>query len=246
MSKNLDWIKDIPFAHRGLYNDEIPENSMSSFRNAIKYGYGIELDVQYTKDKKIVVFHDNILYRMTGYKGNVNDLTYLEINKLTLLNTNERIPLFKDVINLIDARVPLLVEIKKSKDYINLSEDVYNILKDYKGKYAIQSFDPRVISWYKRHTENVIRGQLSFDFKDTSFKWYEKIALRDMIFNLYSKPDYICYGLRGIKNLQIKLLRKKKPIISWTIKNENEMKFADKYSDNIIFEGFIPKKIKKG
>lgn len=246
MSKNLDWLKDIPFAHRGLYNEVIPENSMGSFRNAIKYGYGIELDVQYTKDKKIVVFHDNELYRMTGYKGKVYDLTYLEINKLTLLNTNERIPLFKDVLNLINERVPLLVEIKKSKEYINLSEDVYNTLKDYKGKYAIQSFDPRVISWYKQHVDKVIRGQLSFNFRDTCFKWYEKIALKDMIFNFYSKPDYICYGLRGINSLQIKFLRKKKPIISWTIKNKNEMEFADKYSDNIIFEGFMPKKFKKG
>ncbi|MCR8744733.1 glycerophosphodiester phosphodiesterase family protein [Romboutsia lituseburensis] len=246
MSKNIGWLKEIPFAHRGLYNEIIPENSMGAFRNAIKYGYGIELDVQYTKDKKIVIFHDNALYRMTGYKGNVNDLTYLEINKLTLLNTNERIPLFKDVINLIDERVPLLVEIKKSKDYINLSKDVYNTVKDYKGKYSIQSFDPRIVSWYKQHAKEVIRGQLSFNFKESSFKWYEKIALKDMIFNFYSKPDYICYGIKGINSLEIKILRKKKPIISWTIKNENEMKFAYKYSDNIIFEGFIPKNIKKG
>ena len=242
MKKNIDWLKKIPFAHRGLYNEIFPENSMGAFRNAVKYGYGIELDVQFTKDKKVVVFHDDNLKRMTGNRRDVIDLTYSEINKLMLLNTNERIPLLKDVLNVVDERVPVIIEIKECGECIKLSQEVYNITKKYKGKYSIQSFNPSIVKWYKDNADEIIRGQLSCYFEDVALKWYKKIALKNMILNFISKPDYICYGLYGINNIRVAFLRKKMPIVSWTIRNEEEMKKAYKYSDNIIFEGFMPPK----
>ena len=244
MKKNTNWLKEIPFAHRGLYNEVFPENSMSAFQNAIKYGYGIELDVQFTKDKKVVVFHDDNLKRMTGNENDINDLTYSEISKLTLLNTNERIPLLKDVLNVIDEKVPVIIEIKTDNKYISLSEKVYNIIKNYNGKYSIQSFDPRIVKWYKDNANEVIRGQISSCFQDALIKWYKKFVLKNMLLNFKTKPDYICYGLYGINNIAIAILRKKMPIVSWTIRNEEEMKRAYKYSDNIIFEGFMPPKNK--
>ncbi|MGL4911314.1 MAG: glycerophosphodiester phosphodiesterase family protein [Romboutsia sp.] len=238
MVKYLDWLKEVPFAHRGYYNDMFPENSMGAFRNAIKYGYGIELDVQYTKDKKVVVFHDDNLKRMTGNENNVDELTYAQINKLTLLDSNERIPLLKDVLNTIDKRVPLLIEIKKTKEYISLSKDVNNITKDYRGNYSIQSFDPRIVKWYKDNAKDVLRGQITCSFEDELLKWYEKLVLKNMLLNFTTKPDYIAHGLKGIKSSRVALLRKKIPILCWTIKNEEDMKKAYKYCDNIIFEGF--------
>ena len=245
MVKYLDWLKEVPFAHRGYYNDIFPENSIGAFENAVKYGYGIELDVQYTKDNKVVVFHDDNLKRMTGNKGNVDELTYSEINKLTLLNTNEKIPLLKDVLKVIDNRVPLLIEIKKCSQYISLSEDVYDITRNYKGNYSIQSFDPRIVKWYKDNASEVVRGQISYTFEDILLKWYKKIVLKNMLLNFSTKPDYIAYGLKGINNSRVALLRKKMPILCWTIKDEDDMKKAYKYCDNIIFEGFSPKIVKR-
>lgn len=85
------WIKDIPFAHRGLHDKTTPENSMAAFNKAIDNGYGIELDVRITKDQEAIVFHDRSLKRMTGIKGNVDQLEYNELKKLNLKDTNERI-----------------------------------------------------------------------------------------------------------------------------------------------------------
>ena len=102
------------FAHRGLFakDQSIPENSMAAFSNAVAHGYGIELDIQLTKDKQLVVFHDHTLTRMCGIDLPVCEMTYEELRKYTLLDTDERIPLFKDVLDLVNGKVPLLVEIK--------------------------------------------------------------------------------------------------------------------------------------
>ncbi|MGL5330607.1 MAG: glycerophosphodiester phosphodiesterase family protein [Peptostreptococcaceae bacterium] len=240
MSKNIAWLKEVPFSHRGLHNDDYPENSLGAFKNSIKYGYGIELDVLLTKDNKVVVFHDYNLERMTNNKSDVNELTYKEISELLLLNTDEKIPLLSEVLKCINGKIPVLIEIKAIDEYISISENVYNITKDYTGIYSIQSFDPRVLKWYKENAPQVVRGQISNYFEDTILKWDKKIILRNMMLNFNTKPDYICYGLYKLNSLRIKSLRKKMPIISWTIKDKEDMKKGYKYSDNIIFEKIMP------
>ena len=90
------------FAHRGLFTPDqsIPENSMAAFTHAIRHGYGIELDIQLTKDKQVVVFHDHTLTRMCGIDLPVCEMTYEELQKFSLLHTEEKIPLFEDVLKL--------------------------------------------------------------------------------------------------------------------------------------------------
>ena len=105
-------------AHRGVFdNKSVPENSMLSFKNAIKYNYPIELDVQLTKDNKLVVFHDDNLLRMTGYDKLLQEANYSEISNLKLLNANENIPTFNEVLKLINNRVFLyFMGIKNTKN----------------------------------------------------------------------------------------------------------------------------------
>lgn len=98
LKKDMTWLLNGYFAHRGLFNKEFPENSMEAFDNAIKYGYGIELDVQFSKDEKLVVFHDDNLKRVTGDNRNVCDVEYSELKTLKLSNTEKTIPLFEDVL----------------------------------------------------------------------------------------------------------------------------------------------------
>ena len=94
------------YAHRGLHGEEgIPENSMAAFRKAVDAGYGIELDVQVTKDKIPVVFHDFTLQRVCGQEGKVCDYTYEELQKFHLCRSVETIPLFEDVLKLVDGNV---------------------------------------------------------------------------------------------------------------------------------------------
>lgn len=240
----ISWIKETPIAHRGLHTKDIPENSLSAFENALKNNYAIELDVQFTKDKEVVVFHDENLKRMTNDTRNIEDVNYDELKNLRLGNTNEIIPTLEEVLELVDSKVAILIEIKDCKDYIELSEKTYEILKGYEGNYAIQSFNPFILEWYKNNASEVIRGQLSGTFTEgsESLNSFEKFVLKNMLLNFKSKPNYIGYDLEGIPKSKLESLRKKGvPIIVWTVKNKEDMEKAYKYSDNITFENFLPK-----
>ena len=240
----ISWIKETPIAHRGLHTKDIPENSLSAFENALKNNYAIELDVQFTKDKEVVVFHDENLKRMTNDTRNIEDVNYDELKNLRLGNTNEIIPTLEEVLELVDSKVAILIEIKDCKDYIELSEKTYEILKGYEGNYAIQSFNPFILEWYKNNASEVIRGQLSGTFTEgsESLNSFEKFTLKNLLLNFKSKPNYIGYELEGIPKSKLESLRKKGvPIIVWTVKNKEDMEKAYKYSDNITFENFLPK-----
>ena len=240
----ISWIKETPIAHRGLHTKDIPENSLSAFENALKNNYAIELDVQFTKDKEVVVFHDENLKRITNDTRNIEDVNYDELKNLRLGNTNEIIPTLEEVLELVDSKVAILIEIKDCKDYIELSEKTYEILKGYEGNYAIQSFNPFILEWYKNNASEVVRGQLSGTFTEgsESLNSFEKFALKNMLLNFKSKPNYIGYDLEGIPKSKLESLRKKGvPIIVWTVKNKEDMEKAYKYSDNIKFENFLPK-----
>lgn len=106
-------------AHRGLFDNhsEAPENSLAAFRKAVDQGFGIELDVQLTKDGKLVVFHDFDLKRMCGIHKKLTELTYAELEQYSLKGSTEKIPLFSAVLDLIAGRTPLVVEIKVGYDY---------------------------------------------------------------------------------------------------------------------------------
>ncbi len=244
IEKDLSWLLKGYFAHRGLFNEEFPENSIEAFDNAIKYGYGIELDVQFSKDKKLVVFHDDNLKRVTGDNRNVCDVEYKELQHLKLSNTEKTIPLFENVLKKIDGRVPLIVEIKHGKHTKQLAEETFKFLKNYKGKYAVQSFDPFILNWYVKNQPEVIRGQLSASSKNyIGFKGYEKFILANLFLDFKSKPDYISYELNGLPNFMVSFSRKvlQTPVLVWTIKNENELKMAKMCADGYIFDSFIPK-----
>lgn len=75
------WLKSIPIAHRGLHNNEFPENSIGAFINAKRHGFAIELDVQMSADSNIVIFHDTDTYRMTQEKGKITELSLPQIKK---------------------------------------------------------------------------------------------------------------------------------------------------------------------
>ncbi|MDD7756189.1 MAG: glycerophosphodiester phosphodiesterase family protein [Clostridiales bacterium] len=224
-------------------NGSIPENSMAAFRNAIEKGYTIELDVQFTKDKELIVFHDDDLSRLTNDNRKVKDVNYQELKNLKLENTDEKIPTLKEVVEMVDNQVPLIIEIKDGEDIIGLSEKTYNIMKNYKGRYAIQSFNPFILEWFKNNASEVIRGQLSGTFREDaeSLKFYEKFVLKNLLLNFKSKPNFIAYELDGVNNLSVKLLKGRNyPIISWTIENEEDMKKAYESTDNIIFDNILP------
>ena len=88
------------YAHRGLWNaaEGVPENSLPAFARAAEQGYAIELDIQITKDGRIVVFHDDTMKRMCGNEGKISDYTYEELQQFHLGDSTEKIPLLREVL----------------------------------------------------------------------------------------------------------------------------------------------------
>ena len=111
--KDLGWLLDTPVAHRGYHGPGVPENSIAAFHEAILNGFTIELDVHKTNDDVLVVFHDENLVRRTSCNKIIEDCTGAEIRDLVLDSTTERIPAFDEVLEYVNGRVGLLIEIKQ-------------------------------------------------------------------------------------------------------------------------------------
>lgn len=240
-------LENYYIAHRGLFNNEsnAPENSIPSFERAVNAGYGIELDVQLTTDNKLVVFHDKTLERMCGITKKLIDCSYNELKSYPLAGSKESIPLFEDVLRLINGKVPLIIEIKSDGDWKKTTKLVAKLLNDYTGYYCIESFHPLIVKWFKDNRPEIIRGQLSTDyFRDhIGRKWYEKFVLTNLMLNFITRPDFIAYNHLWMKNISYTICRTLFQVenVGWTIRSQDELDKAEKVFDVIIFDSFIPK-----
>lgn len=234
-------------AHRGLFNNkDITENSLAAFKKASNQGFGIELDVQLTTDNKLVVYHDASLKRISGIDKLVYDCSYEELQGYHLLNEDERIPLFEEVLEVIDPLTPLIIEIKPDGRYLETVKRTVDALKDYQGIYCLESFNPFVVKWLKDNHPEIIRGQLAYNhFMDESQQSIlAKFALTNLLFNFMTRPDFIAYDHHHASSFTYHLLRKlfKTENVAWTIKSEKELKDAKHNGyDIMIFDSFMPK-----
>lgn len=224
------------YAHRGLYNhgSNIPENSMMAFRKSKHLGYGCELDVQCTKDGKVVVFHDDNCLRMTGVDGFLESMNYSDLSSLRLKNTDESIPLFKDVLDL-DLK-ELVIEIKSTKYKRKVVSAVLKELKTYRGKYSICSFDPLILLELKRQAPMIHRGLIME--KSTNKSWIKRLVLNHALLNGFIRPDYISIDYKNI-NWVYRLFRLLGGrTLVWTVKEITLERDLD--VDGIIFENYLP------
>lgn len=249
IGRQKEWVpfKGVHYAHRGLHDNEspAPENSLAAFRKAVKSGYGIELDVQLTRDKVPVVFHDFTLERACKKPGKVYDYTYEELQQFSLFKSEERIPKLEEVLKAVNGKVPLIVEIKLEWMDLTVCTIVDRILREYKGLYCVESFNPMVLVWYRRYHNDVLRGQLSDGFLKTGeFKGVLYFLLQNLLLNWMTRPDFIAYNHKYAANVSRRLCRKlyKNMAVAWTIKNQKELEEAKKEFDLFIFDSFIPEK----
>ena len=233
------------YAHRGLHDLEagVPENSMKAFRLAIEKGFGMEMDVQLSKDGIPVVFHDATLTRMCGVEKRVNELTLAELKQLSLAGTQERIPTFQEFLTLVNGQVPLIIEIKMDKRDDRIPEAVNEQLRGYQGVYCIESFHPSALIWYRKHRPDVFRGQLCTNFnkenKNCSLPFF---LLSKMLSNIAARPDFIAYNWLYRDDLSRRICCGFDHALSvgWTIRSQKEMDECRKDFTLFIFEGFIP------
>lgn len=237
----LDKYKCI--AHRGLHGEklDILENTLQAFEKAVNHGYAIELDVQLTKDGKIVVFHDYSLNRMTGKNILLKDVTVDDLQKITLRESNETIPTLEDVLKLVDGKVSLLIEVKNEGRVGKLEHTLKDTLSKYNGEFMLESFNPFVVNYFKNNTDYIC-GILTCKSYNSL-----KMKLLGAIINLYiklniKKFDFIAYKLEDItKKFVLKAKKYNVPLMLWTISNTESYNKALEYSENIIFENILPK-----
>ena len=222
----------------------VPENSMAAFRRAVAAGYGIELDVQLTADGQAVVLHDPDPARVTGVHGKVYEMTYAELSELRLGGTDERIPLFADVLAIVDGQVPLIVEVKPEGDPIRTAETAAALLSDYRGVFCVESFHPLVLVWLKKHCPEMLRGQLSTDFKKDGVPLpaHQRGVLTNLLVNFLAKPDFIAYRHTHKNQWSYRLCRRLYRAVhaAWTIRSQDELDRARDVFHVFIFEGFEP------
>lgn len=234
----------VNLAHRGLHSEDkkVPENSIAAFRAAIEAGYGIELDIQLSKDEQVVVFHDDTLPRVCGKKGRVDDYTYEELQKFSLCNTDEKIPLFSDVLRTVEGRVPLLVELKNGPKNTLLCRKGLELLKEYRGIYCIESFSPFIVGWFKKNAPDIFRGQLSSPAREFKGELGRAPAffLGNLLTNFIARPQFISY-YKVKRSVTVKLCEAMGAMrFVWTVRPKDERKVLEKKHDAVIFEFYRP------
>lgn len=245
----LEKYMQVKFAHRGLHGDGRAENSLSAFRAAKEAGFGIELDVRLSGDGELVVFHDPTLKRVCGVDARVIDFTAAELSGMSLSGTSDGVPTLKEVLELIDGAVPLLIEIKMEGEEHGVPEALAEVISDYHGEYIVESFNPLALRTFKKIMPEVPRGILSTLFTEQE-KYRGKLTyflLENMLLNFLAKPDFIAYEKNGHTSSPLRLIRKKwsTPLFAWTVRSaDEEAKTIHDGFDTVIFEGYLAEKRK--
>lgn len=240
--RNIDHLAGYDYAHRGLWNDNLPENSLAAFKNAVDNGFGIELDVHVTADDQLVVFHDDTLDRMCGVSGKVADKTLAELRQLRLKSSDHRIPTFDEFLDVVGGKVPLIIEVKSNKRNDLLCSLLWARLQRYDGPYCMESFDPRAVQWFRKNAPQVIRGQLAYG-RGRKKVTLINVLLGTLIQNVLGRPDFISYEAETDNNPAMWVQRLLRPwLVCWTIHSQADMDRQRSRYDLQIFDGFVPKR----
>lgn len=229
------------FAHRGLHSRDmlVPENSLLAFELASAAGYGMELDVQLSKDGQVVVFHDDTLNRVCGIDARVDELTYDELKQLRLCGTEHTIPLFTEVLATVRGRGPLIVELKDGRHNRELCEKTYELLSGYRGEVCVESFNPLIVMWFRFHARDLVRGQLAMPAHryEGTVKKPLAFLLSHGLMNFLCRPQFMSYRI-GKRPLTVRLAEFMGAMkVGWTSHEPRH----EKGRDAVIFEFYKPR-----
>ena len=228
------------YAHRGLHriDKSTPENSVAAFEHAARIGYGCELDVHLTADGQLAVFHDDDTKRVCGVPGRVEDMTMAELKQLRLAGTEYTIPTLAEALEAAHG-CPLIVELKRGGRNAELCRKVYEAMQSYSGAWCVESFDPRIVFWFRLHAPEVLRGQLASRYSSMRKSTSAPLAflLSRCMLNFLARPHFIAYEI-GRKPLLVRLSELLGAMkVAWTSlewKNEEG-------NDAVIFQFYRPR-----
>lgn len=235
-----------PYAHRGLWGEGVPENSLAAFRRAAEAGFGIELDVQLSADGVVMVFHDDTLDRVCGITGRLSDLPAAELSRIPLSGVaGECIPTLAEVLKVVDGRVPLLIELKGESGDTRLVPALLAALKDYKGAYCMESFNPLLLRAVKKQAPHILRGLLSTDLIKEKRKGSKLLnfALSKLLVTFLCRPAFHAWDAHHPRRVALRVGIRLFGASSfiYTIRDETVYTQCLAKRNFPIFEGFVPK-----
>lgn len=239
-------FRKVDYAHRGLHNIQqgVPENSLRAFSLAALCGFGMELDVQLTKDGQVVVHHDADIRRSCGANVVIADVTYEELKQYRLFGTGEHIPLFSEVLAAVDGKTPLIVELKSYNEIQTLCALTMDLLKGYKGLYCVESFDPDIVALFREYYPEVVRGQLMEHLRagKNGLSGFAAFWGRNLLTNIKTRPHFEAYDFTARNNLSLKAARAVFDMqeVSWTLRTEQDYRIAKAAGNLCIFEHILP------
>lgn len=245
--RELDWLIARPIAHRGLHDISAGrvENTMAAFAAAMAADYAIECDLQLSGDGEAMVFHDRTLDRLTTAAGPVLSLTRAELKKIGLRNSSEAIPTLAELLHEVNGRVPLAIELKSHWNGNSaLVRRALEVLKYYRGPFALMSFDPDLVEAVRQHSPATARGIVADRVADRSWLHLplpRRLELRHFVHLERSAPHFVSFDAGGLPWRPVQRLRQAGlPVICWTVRSSAEATAVRRYCDQITFEGFRP------
>ncbi len=237
------------YAHRGFYlrDQSIPENSLPAFQRAVSKGFGVELDLQLTADGHVVVFHDDTLKRMCGADVAVESLTLKELQQYSLAQSGEKIPLFSQVLKVMNGKTPMIIELKPYGNTAELCSKTCELLLGYRGLWCVESFSPTVVQWFRKNQPKVVRGQLMAKFtrKDKHFNIFTAFLARNLFVNVLGRPDFIAYDVNARRNWSLRAACRlfHAQEVCWTIRTPQQLWSIKTEGAIGIFEYFDPSQV---
>jgi len=246
---SLDWLTANPIAHRGLHDAArgLIENTAGAVRAAIAANYGIEVDVQVSRDGEAMVHHDAALGRLTEGEGRLDQLTAAELERVPFRGSAERMMTLGELCDLVGGRVAMLVELKSRFDGdARLPLRVAAVLDGYKGPAAPMSFDPRQLAVLRQTSPRLPRGIVAAKYRPHPY-WdlmplWMRHGMAYLLTALTVRPQFVAYAVADLPALAPLLARHVfgLPLLTWAVRTEAERQTAKRWADQMIFEGFRP------
>lgn len=244
-----DWLTARPVAHRGLHDRGrgIIENMPGAALAAIQGHFAIECDIQLTADGEAMVHHDDALGRLTEGSGPLLGLSSMALKEVRFKDTSERMLSLADLCILVRGRVPIIVEVKSHFDHDRrLVTRMAEVLKHYAGPVAAMSFDPDQVLALREIMPELPRGIVA-QRNYTEADWPEatpaqRNGMRHLKHALRTQPHFVAYWVNDLPTPAPWIARHifRLPLLTWTVRTDEQRARAARSADQMIFEGFRP------
>jgi glycerophosphoryl diester phosphodiesterase len=246
---SLDWLIARPIAHRGLHDAGagIVENSPSAFAAAVAANYAIECDLQLSADGEAMVHHDDALGRLNDGSDRLDTVMAAELKRTAYRGSADCMIALGDLCDLVAGRITLVLELKsRFNNDLRLVTRAARVLGGYPGPVALMSFDPNPIKALRALAPKLTRGIVAqrhhAHAEGAALPFFGKRTMADLAHAPQTAPQFIAYSVADLPGLVPYTARTifHLPLLTWTVRSEDDRRRAARYADQMIFEGFRP------